>query len=50
MRAQTALSPKRDPKSQDVEKLLKFGTVKHYKIYEKDMTNTTKYESNFKNY
>ena len=44
------LSPKRKPKSQDLEKLLKFGTVKQYKVYEKDITNTTKYESNFKNY
>jgi hypothetical protein len=32
------LNPKRNPKSQDLEELLKFGTVKQYKIYEKDIT------------
>ena len=47
---QKALSPKRKSKSRDPEELLKFGIRKQNKIYEKDITNTSKYESNIKNY
>ena len=47
---QKALGPKRKSKSRDLEELLKFGIRKQNKIYEKDITNTSKYESNIKNY